>query len=63
MGLSVIAQPAGHMLGGCIWRITRDEEEVYIYVFYSDDLFSSFLNTLIVNFNIYGLHFITLFLL
>ncbi|KAF2359510.1 Zn-dependent metallo-hydrolase RNA specificity domain [Trinorchestia longiramus] len=31
LGMSVSALPAGHMLGGCMWRITRDGEEDILY--------------------------------
>ncbi|XP_018013297.1 probable cleavage and polyadenylation specificity factor subunit 2 [Hyalella azteca] len=31
LGMSISALPAGHMLGGCMWRITRDGEEDILY--------------------------------
>ncbi|RXG68189.1 putative cleavage and polyadenylation specificity factor subunit 2 [Armadillidium vulgare] len=31
IGLSVAAQPAGHMIGGSVWRISRDGEEDIVY--------------------------------
>lgn len=30
LGMNVSALPAGHMLGGCMWRITREGEDVSI---------------------------------
>ncbi|CAL4082920.1 unnamed protein product [Meganyctiphanes norvegica] len=31
IGLSAVAQPAGHMIGGSIWRISKDGEEDIVY--------------------------------
>uniref|UniRef100_A0A2P2I4M9 Cleavage and polyadenylation specificity factor subunit 2 n=3 Tax=Hirondellea gigas TaxID=1518452 RepID=A0A2P2I4M9_9CRUS len=31
LGMTISALPAGHMLGGCMWRITRDGEEDILY--------------------------------
>lgn len=41
MGLTVSAQPAGHMLGGAIWTISRDGEEV-LWIKYCSTLVNSF---------------------